>query len=49
MMLYELQRLAFVFGVLMTLIVIVKYERRLKRWALKSPGRRRKHWAVKAH
>jgi len=39
---YELQGLAFSFILLATLAMLVKYERRMKRWLLRSSRRRRK-------
>jgi len=42
MMLDNLGVFAFIFGVLATLAMLVKYERPLKRWLMKSPRRRKK-------
>ncbi len=40
---YNLQLLAYSFAVLATLAMLVKHERRLKRWLLRSRKRRRRH------
>ena len=42
MMPYDIRTFAFVFGVLATLAMLVKHERRLKRWLLKSPRRQKR-------
>ncbi len=41
-MLSELKLLGFCFGMLAMVLVIVKYERRLRRWSLRHPRRRGK-------
>jgi hypothetical protein len=42
MMLTQLESLGFCFSLLTMLLVIVKYERRLRRWSLRHPRRRGK-------
>ena len=42
MMLTQLEFLGFCFSLLTMLLVIVKYERRLRRWSLRHPRRRGK-------
>ena len=39
---YDLEAIGFVFLVLATLAMLVKYERRLKRWLLRDRRRRKK-------
>ena len=41
-MLTQLEFLGFCFSMLAMLLVIVKYERRLRRWSLRHPRRRGK-------
>jgi len=41
-MLSQLEFLGFCFGILAMLLVIVKYERRIRRWSLRHPRRRGK-------
>jgi hypothetical protein len=41
-MLSELELLGFCFSILAMILVLVKYERRLRRWSLRHPRRRGK-------
>jgi hypothetical protein len=44
---HDLGGYGFIFAILVTVATVVKYERRLSRWLLKSP-RRRKRKAIQA-